>query len=288
MKEESYNRFKELRQQYYLAGRTLLINRIFGMAGINFGYSIELSLKFILLMNGYTNKDLLKHGLRDYYTMSVEGGFIPSLSVSDDFLKFVDERLNTRYPIMIEGNVKAHLDEDRVYVFTIDMLHCYDDFILQLDDVIAEAASDPRTSIGFRSCRGLNSTAGRIFFHSNDHAFARIEKYTAMLNENRDANDNLDLIKEILTKPNELWNFTGLIACRPSGPKNNWNPALNFKFPKIEKGHFILKAAIWSGNQTGADLYLSSADFMLPKGKYKYESSIVEINAQQEDPLDSF
>lgn len=281
MNEENYNRFKELRQQYYLAGRSLLINRFFGMAGINFGYSIELSLKFILLKNGYKKSKLLKHGLRDYYRMSIDDGFIPKLSVSDDFLQFIDERLNTRYPIMIEGNFKAHLEDNRAYVFTIDMLHCYDDLILQLDDAITEGVSDPRISIGFRSCRDLSSTSGRIFFHSNDHAFARIEKYIAMLQNNRDDNDNFELIKEILVSPNELWNFTGLIAFRPWGPKSNWNPALDFQFPKVENKHFKLKAATWQGNHVGTGLYLSSADIMLPKGKYKYEISQVEINAQQ-------
>jgi hypothetical protein len=57
MDQPTYDRFKELRQDYYLAGRSLLINQLFGMAGINLGYSIELSLKFLLAFKGHRQRN---------------------------------------------------------------------------------------------------------------------------------------------------------------------------------------------------------------------------------------
>ena len=215
---DSYNRFKELRQHYYIAGRSLLINNLYGPAGINLGYAVELSLKFILIFKGDT-EDLYNHDIEKYYQRVVENEYIPQVNVSDDFIKFISERLNTRYPIMIANNLEAHESESRAYAFTIDMLHCYDDFILQLDDEITKIVNDPKISTGFRCCRELTAINGRIFFHCNDHAFMRTEHYLEQLSKFRDDGDDFDQIKAILENKNELWNFQGLIAVRPWGQK---------------------------------------------------------------------
>ncbi len=278
MDQATYDRFKELRQDYYLGGRCLLINQLFGMAGINLGYSIELSLKFLLAFNGHTLKELKQdHDIERYYSQVIGNKYISSLKVSGDFLRFINERLNARYPIMIAGHLAKHAKESQAYIFTIDMLHCYDDFILQLDDAIADAVDDPRTSIGFRSCRDLKSLKGRIFFHCNDHAFERIPIYRAILVNNRDLGDDYEYIESVLSDPTDLWNFKGLIAYRPWGPKSDWFPASTFSFPKFEDNKVSIKAAQWSANNIGIDMYLSSSNFILPKGTYKYQISEVRI-----------
>jgi hypothetical protein len=277
MDQATYDRFKELRQDYYLAGRCLLINRVFGMAGINFGYCIELSLKFILAYNGHPKKELMKHNIEEYYKQVIDKKYIPPLRVSDDFLSLMNERLNTRYPSMIGEQMAKHELESRAYVFPIDMLHCYDDFILQLDDAISNAVGDHRISIGFRSCRDLKSINGRIFFHCNDHAFERISIYKENLVKNRDPGDDFEDIDSILENPIDLWNFKGLIAYRPWGPKTGWSPANTFSFPIYEDKKLFFKAAQWEVNNVGVDMYLSSSNIILPKGTYRVKISTIQI-----------
>lgn len=104
MDQTTYDRFKELRQAYYLAGRSLMVNQLFGMAGINLGYCIELSLKFALIFKGvptqqqkkHVPKSLKQHHIDQYYKQVVDAGLVPPLSVSRDFLRFATERLNSR------------------------------------------------------------------------------------------------------------------------------------------------------------------------------------------------
>lgn len=277
MDQAAYDRFKELRQDYYLGGRCLLINQLFGMAGINLGYSIELSLKFLLAVNGYPKRSLMKHDVEHYYSQVIEKKYISPIKVSDDFLRFINERLNARYPSMIAKHLSTHEKASRAYVFTVDMLHCYDDFILQLDDAVVKAVDDPRTSIGFRSCRELRSIKGRIFFHCNDHAFARIPTYRGILAKNRDHDDDYEYIESVLRNPTDLWNFNGLIAYRPWGPKSDWSPASTFSFPKFEDNKVSFKAAQWAANNIGVDMYLSSSNFILNKGTYGVRISKVRI-----------
>ena len=93
MEEDTHNRFFELRESYYIAGRNNLINRLFQASGISFGYSIELSIKFLLISNGYTGKRLHSHDLELLYkTVTEEFQYIKPLSVSGDFLQFTNER----------------------------------------------------------------------------------------------------------------------------------------------------------------------------------------------------
>lgn len=280
MDQATYDRFKELRQSYYIAGRCLLINQLFGMAGINLGYCIELSLKFVLAFHGHPKSELMKHDVDRYYQKVISHGYIPALEISSDFLRFITERLNSRYPTMITKQLAQHQAESRAYVFPIDMLHCYDDFILQLDDAISEAAQDPRISIGFRSCRELLHIRGRIFFHCNDHAFARISHYKTLLVSNRNEGDDFDRIDMILSHPEELWNFKGLMAYRPWGPKTNWKPAAEYASPKVEDGRIQAKAAKWHANNADAQIYLSSLEIILPPGTYQSQLDEVVVPRQ--------
>ena len=181
---------------------------------------------------------------------------------------------------MIGSNIAKHAKKNRIYAFTIDMLHCYDDFILQLDDKISESISDEQSSIGFRCCRNLQSINGRIFFHCNDHAFQRINKYINLLINNRNDSDNFDENVNSLNRKDLLWNFQGLSSFRSWGPKENWNPAKEFSFPKLNEA---LRAAKWEGNNSGIDMYLSSSQFTLPAGKYKISTS--EIRKEIRKPL---
>jgi hypothetical protein len=248
----------------------LAINQLFAMAGINLGYAVELALKFVLLLNGYQKPGLYKHEVSELYADAVSGGFIPPLRTSEDFLLLVDERLNSRYPSMITNHLAQKLEDGGVYAFAIDMLHCYDDFILQLDDAIVAATKDCRASIGFRSCRELQSARGRIFFHCNDHAFGRISRYQEMLASTREPGDEYEALAPLLREPAQLWNFPGLLAYRPWGPKKDWWPASEFRFPRFEGNQVKFRTAQWRSNVPNGELYFAGAVFTLPAGEYQF------------------
>lgn len=274
MTQERYDRFKELRTDNYVNGRLAMINGLFDQAAVNFGYSIELSLKFLLAHNGKQRGDLNKHDLNLYYNMCISEGHIPRLRVSESFLRFADERFNARYPGTIMETFKANLEDSLAFTFPIDMLHCYDDFILQLDEAVANHVNDSRVMIGFRCSRELLSPSGRLFYHCNDHAFERLELYKKLLRENRDEGDNYNAILEILENPvNKLWNFPGALAYRPWGPKQSWHPAEIYEGDKLVENKVETKGAQWQTNAQFRDLYLTSVKIMLEKGKYKAEMS---------------
>ena len=76
----------------------------------------------------------MNHYIKNYYAKIIECGYIEPVNVSDDFLSFADDRLNARYPSYLSNQFADHQAKEQAYAFIIDMLHCYDDFILQLDD----------------------------------------------------------------------------------------------------------------------------------------------------------
>ncbi len=281
MDERQYDLFKVLRQRYYLSARCLLINQMFGAAGINFGYAVELTLKFILAFNKWPQKKLYNHNIKNYYQNVIDSEYIKPVNVSDNFINFVNNRLNARYPSYISAQFASYQAKQQAYAFTIDMLHCYDDFILQLDDAVTQAVKDPRISIGFRSCRELQSVGGRIFFHCNDHAFQRIPLYREYLRDNRDDGGNFEQIDDMLAGPEELWNFKGLIAYRPWGPKFDWAPAHTFTIPQFEGQMLNLRAAKWVPNESAIGTYLSSLEITLPEGQYEVESSDIVVPGKQ-------
>ena len=75
------DRFTSLREQYYLSGRTLIISQLYDIALINFGYSLELALKQILLGCEEPEKTVRRyHHLGRYYCRVCE--IAPEFSVS--------------------------------------------------------------------------------------------------------------------------------------------------------------------------------------------------------------
>ncbi len=285
MDERQYDLFKQLRQDYYLAARCLLINQMFGMAGINFGYAIELTLKFILAFNKWPIEKLRGHDIKTYYQNVIDEGYINQVNISDDFINFANNKLKDRYPSYISAQFAEHQAKGQAYIFTIDILHCYDDFILQLDDAVSQAVKDPRISIGFRSCRDLLSVNGRIFFHCNDHAFQRIDLYREYLRSNREGGDNFEHIDNALTNEDELWNFKGLMAYRPWGPKADWAPAQAFTNPRFEGELLKLRYAIWVPNESAIGTYLSPLKITLPEGKYAVAATETLVPSK-EAPID--
>lgn len=283
MEQTSYDKFIQLRERYYLSGRTLITNQIFDIAGINFGYAIELSLKFILLQKGVNDKKSRKeiesqHNITKLYNLAIENKCIPPIDVSNDFLVFIDERLNSRYPRNIQKNFDEYEIEEKIYVFTIDMLHCYDDFILQLDDMIFKETQDIKTCIGLSLCKQLDSNSGRIFFHCNDHAFERINNYIKLLEDENEI-DNFVFIA-ILNNPSELWNYESLVAYRPWHAKTNWNPAREYIIPEKEGNCSSISGAKWISNNSDLIIGVSSMQFMLSKGKYKYKVNERVVNVK--------
>ena len=80
---------------------------MFGAAGINFGYAVELTLKFILAFNKWPQKKLYNHNIKNYYQNVIDSEYIKPVNVSDDFINFVNDRLNARYPSYISAQFAA-------------------------------------------------------------------------------------------------------------------------------------------------------------------------------------
>jgi hypothetical protein len=281
MKTETYDHFRMLRFRYYITGRELLSNGQYETGCINLGYSIELSLKFLLAYKGYGLDKLKKHHLKPYYDECLEKKYLTEVEASNDFWRLCEERLNARYPIMIIRNFEKSTIENRGYFIPIDIIHAYDDLLLQLDDQLVNAMSSEQISFGFIALREIESQNGRIFFHSNDHAFMRIPQYLSYIKKNLDQNSNLNEIERILRNPvDSLWNFKGLLQYRPWGPKTDFTPAKDYRFPQVISGLLHVRAAQWQGNPCAAGLYLSTGSFVLGAGEYKFKLNTHIIEKQ--------
>ncbi len=85
----------------------------------------------------------------------------------------------------------------------------------------------------------------------------------------------------MLAEPADLWNFKGLIAFRPWGPKSGWAPAESFVNPQYEEKKIELRAAKWAANDLGIDTYFSSLEVVLPKGTYDVKLGEVVIPSEK-------
>lgn len=235
------DRFTSLREQYYLSGRTLIISQLYDIALINFGYSLELALKQILLGCEEPEKTVRRyHHLERYYCRVCEIAPEFSVSVSEEFIQYCDRGLNSRYPSHQVKQLESN--PNKIWMISMSTLHCYDDLLLQLDDYIARQFSE-KCSIGLRAAGNLEHVSGRVFFHCNDAAHNRIMSYRARL-ENPIKFEAL--MRDIGQKG--LWNFELLPFYRPWGPKSGDNPAKAFSQPEIIDGSFDFKAPEWKAN----------------------------------------
>ncbi len=267
MDQSTKEKFTVLRESYYLAGRTLMISSQFQAGLINLGYAIELSLKQMLLMAGEDPKKLFKHTLEKYYQSLLKYWPEFKISASSDFWNTCDRGLNSRYPMNLTRELEKDLANDTLWFIPIDLIHCYDDVILQMDEFLAETF-DHTVCLGVRAEGNLQSNQGRTFYHCNDAAFDRRSYYQAKLEEGIDGSKKADFDIE------ELWNFEGLPLYRPWPWKKNWNPAAKYKFPKKENGKITAQAACWKANHGVSNCYANAS--FTPSKDGKVQLSVVQ------------
>lgn len=233
-----------------------MIHGLFHIAVMNLGYAIELSLKQILGHRGVTKNLLFGHNISELLVQAFGALAGSSIRCSEDFSRFVETGLNSRYPSQLRTALKHQKANETIHFISLDHLHAYDDLMLQINDVIADEIAKDHC-IGRSAIGELHSTAGRAFFHCNDHAHERFAKFGArMANSEEPSACNW-------ASTAELWNYAALPRFRPWGPKIRWQPALEFSSVRLDEGVFTTKAAEWQAN-SDQGVFLSNAIIRTP------------------------
>jgi len=182
--DEAFQRrkFTELRFEYYVSGRLLWFNDTMNIGAMLLGYSVELSLKYALILAGVSHKGLL-HGHRplDLFRKCVEVGALPKVEAAEDLLQYVSDMFNQRYPSQVietssEANARGHAIGQ-----SLDLILAYDDLVIQLDDALRARCADDSVSIGLLAAHFVNRPQGRGFFHCNVAALKNIAVYRGFL-----------------------------------------------------------------------------------------------------------
>jgi hypothetical protein len=230
------------RHEHYTAGRVLIFSGCLTSAGIMLGYAVELSLKAALIATGFPkfpkrNNPLWGHEIVKLFDKCQQQGIFQCVQVSRDFLKYVEDWLNRRYPSQ-EQKLSERLSMDNLaQSFSLFHIDAYDDFLLQMDDALVAYTKDPwRVSVGVRSALHADTYPGAAFFHGNTAAILRVEAYLKALREAlRDQRFNsavyiekLENWKQRLSKANGLPAVTA--EPRP-GISIDDHPAALFQYP---------------------------------------------------------
>lgn len=189
-KEWSFQRF-----QYYTSGRLDVLYQNFCAAGVLLGYSIETSYKQLLLelgvipsqgiLNSHSTKSLHNY-LNQHFSKHVP-------RVSLDFLDYIDDHLEARYPSQRERVVQRI--GNRLLVFGLCSLSFYDDLFYQLDQKCFHASqNDYHSSAYFRAGTSIKSHQGTCFFHGNYLAYAHRDFIKQMLTTHGNHKNEIEII----------------------------------------------------------------------------------------------
>lgn len=162
------NQWTDLRYSYYLSGRTLLFNNQMQSGVLMLGYAIEAHFKSLLSQDKSVAKKLsFKHDFHKAYQACLGAGYLTDIDVSEDFLLFVEDNFDRRYPSQFERTIKRANDRGHAISMAPDVIIPYDSFILQLDQSITRSAGTPESSILLRGAKEVDCAGGEYFFHSN-------------------------------------------------------------------------------------------------------------------------
>ena len=248
MESEKVIAWSNLRFEYYASGRSAILNQSPLIGGILLGYAIESSLKMLLdLSSGY--KLSKNHDLCALYKEYRNQNF-PKLEMTEDFLRFANDRLDQRYPSAHHRVMKWHIKEDRFQEFPVDNIVYYDDVICQLDDSITERFQCSSASILVRAALNMETYPGRSVFHCNHHAKSRFDRIQSTLNADSERNIEASKFAEI---KDSLWNFNYILTCIPESYTVHF--AKNYEYPKWEQDHnqtkkVTLRFKNWLPNNT--------------------------------------
>lgn len=206
MDDENIKKYTILRNQYYSSGRELLFNQSFSMAGIMLGYSIETSIKLLLILNHkLSNKLKNTHNINNLFQELLK--IYPNLNISDDLILFINDRLDQRYPDAQNRVTKFHIEENRLQDFSLEIIHYYDELFYQLDKLCWLKTNDATISSSlYRTLKTLNTYPSRAIFHLNYSLYNRMDKLYKLL----DISNDQDELKYFNENQNQLLDFNFL------------------------------------------------------------------------------
>ena len=245
-----------LRFDYYASGRSAVLCQSPRIGGILLGYAIESSLKQ-LLSDQLPKKLINSHNLFQLYEQYQLQGFAP-LEMSEDFLKFANDRLDQRYPTGLDRVMKWHAEEDRFQDFPADNIVLYDDVVCQLDDIVMDKFQCPSSSILIRGALNIETYPGRALFHCNHHAANRFDKILTELSA--DSARKIEC-KNFAEKRQELWNFNYMLMWIPESFTVRY--AKDYAYPNWEPGDEGSKVATLVFRQWLPNLPGNNADSQL-------------------------
>lgn len=170
---------------YYVAARTLWENNQMQMAALMYAYAIEAQIKsaFSLFQNTCSLRELNKYNIPSLFAQARKDGIFSDVSVSDDFLEFVMDNFERRYPKQTRDRLSVIRPKGRAFILICDLNLYYDKFVMDLDRSIYKKSDDCRTSVLYLAKRNLESLEGKYFFGLNPSAWVRLEEAIFWLSE---------------------------------------------------------------------------------------------------------
>ena len=195
MNTEHLTEWTNLRFDYYWAGRTLLFTNQMQMGVLMLGYAIEAHFKHLISADGtMKKKDSYKYRYKHYFPEAFNAlrnaGYFQDVHVSSDFLDFVEDNFDRRYPSQTSRTIKRANSKGRPVSMAPEVIIPYDDFILQLDMSLTNVFGTPEASILMRGVHVIGCAGGHFFFHCNYAAVARLDTGLNLCEQ------NLELLKQ--------------------------------------------------------------------------------------------
>jgi hypothetical protein len=144
--------FRDLRLEYYSAGRNVFAEGSLAAAPVLLGYAIEMALKAGLhkaqsdWLPGDTTLVKTSHDLKKLYLRAREFGVFANTHISTDFLKYASDHFTRRYP---SGGTDLLEGLRRGWSIGTHKLGSYDDCICQLDGSLPSFRGSAEESIIF-------------------------------------------------------------------------------------------------------------------------------------------
>jgi hypothetical protein len=225
--------FSLIRYEYYIAGRHLFFFAHSRAARIMLGYAVECQLKAALLNAGSRNHKLLYgHDIPALHHECLAMGIISGVAVSDDFVRYIDDNLNQRYPSQFLKMLERATSDGLVVGSSPADILPYDDYILQLDDCIRKLSSEPLSSIGVRGALSAENKESEDFFHSNAAAFSRFDEYLEVVRSFRP--ESVGVISRLEQGAQAFWRsktFPLSLSDDPDALAIS-APAMNYVYPR--------------------------------------------------------
>lgn len=191
MNTDNLTQWTNLRFDYYWAGRTLLFTNQAQMGVLMLGYAIEAHFKHLISSDRtIALKHSFGHDFSQAFSVLRDAGYLQDVHVSSDFLDFVEDNFDRRYPSQTSRTIKRANSKGRPVSMAPDVIIPYDDFILQLDTSLTNVFGTPEASVLMRGIQVISCGGGHFFFHCNYAAIARLDTGLNLCEQ------NLELLKQ--------------------------------------------------------------------------------------------